>query len=640
MSNINIEELRNQLQQRLDVAKIDEMQTTVNMEDVQVGIIDTRDPVEPRETYSNDLEGELLQRFDETKDYETRMKLAEQIKQERERKLMEKVREAQRKQQEIKDEFISELKDKQAELSKKIEVLEQKILKAEVTKSTTESQLEEQKQIVIKGVKVVGEKVYKIAQDELNKNTRSIRSRMAVIRKLEHQRAEAQEDFDSLDDYIKEISLEEKEEQQEITLEENAQQESDAKENETTENHSEEDLISAQEDEMWAEYRKKDEQDAKQKAMEEDKAWEMHDMMETAKEEEIEQQTQKEIKAYNDEQDKKEELDEETFRTLKAIFDKKQPKTSSQTITVKPTQKEPPKTTQKAETKPAPLTQTVKFTNQYSIDGIKFYIQNGEPVYEATISKEGEFVDCAVLTGWDNIKVAKPTKSQEILESIKKPNKYYDQNIAALLEDIDEKYGTNGLEQYIKLLKSESKEDVLETTLNIDYDFSNLGKVEKENKGIVKYIKRLANSNSKLGRASYEKAPNIFKRLWNNMKTLRLNAGKDATITGTNIRYDEYSQMNMNNGIEEVPDNHYIKVTDDEVIEALRNGKGSPDFDPELFSEQYGVPLDEVKAYMGNPKIMGEKKNTLTQYKVAEKDLKPRVAVKNQPETDKDKDLS
>ena len=142
MSNINIEELRNQLQQRLDVAKIDEMQTTVNMEDVQVGIIDTRDPVEPRETYSNDLEGELLQRFDETKDYETRMKLAEQIKQERERKLMEKVREAQRKQQEIKDEFISELKDKQAELSKKIEVLEQKILKAEVTKSTTESQLE------------------------------------------------------------------------------------------------------------------------------------------------------------------------------------------------------------------------------------------------------------------------------------------------------------------------------------------------------------------------------------------------------------------------------------------------------------------------------------------------------------------
>ncbi len=636
MSNINIEELRNQLQQRLDVVKIDEMQTTVNMEDVQVGIIDTRDTEETRKTYSNDLEGELLQRFDETKDYETRMKLAEQIKQERERKLMEKVKEAQRKQQEIKDEFISELKDKQAELSKKIEVLEQKILKAEVAKSTTESQLEEQKQIVIKGVKVVGEKVYKIAQDELNKNTRSIRSRMAVIRKLEHQRAETQEDFDSLDAYIKEISLEEKEEQQEIILEENAQQESDAKENETTENHSEEDLISAQEDEMWAEYRKKDEQDAKQKAMEEDKAWEMHDMMETAKEEEIEQQTQKEIKAYNDEQDKKEELDEETFRTLKAIFDKKQPKTSSQTITVKPTQKEPPKTTQKAEKKPAPLTPTIKF---YSIEGIKFYIQDGEPVYEVAVKIE-ENVESAILKGWDNIKVAKPKKSQEILESIKKPNKYYDQNIAALLEDIDEKYGTSGLEQYIKLLKSESKEDVLETNLNIDYDFSNLGKVEKENKGIVNYIKRLANSNSKLGRASYEKAPNIFKRLWNNMKTLRLNPGTDATITGTKIRYDEYSQMQMNNGLEKVPNSRYIRLTDDEVIEALRNGKDSPDFDPELFAKKCGIPLDEVKAYMGNSKIMGEKKNKLKQYKVAEKDLKPRVAVKKQPETDKDKDLS
>ena len=86
MSDINIEELRNQLQERLNAIQIDEIQTTINMDDVQVGITDTRNPIEQSRTYSNDLEGELLQRFDETKDYETRMKLAEQIKQERERK--------------------------------------------------------------------------------------------------------------------------------------------------------------------------------------------------------------------------------------------------------------------------------------------------------------------------------------------------------------------------------------------------------------------------------------------------------------------------------------------------------------------------------------------------------------------------
>ena len=92
VEKINIEELKENLKQRLASIVIDEVQITDTsyMNDVQVGIIDTRNPVEPRKTYSNDYEGELLQQFDETKDYEARLDLANKIKKERERKLIEK----------------------------------------------------------------------------------------------------------------------------------------------------------------------------------------------------------------------------------------------------------------------------------------------------------------------------------------------------------------------------------------------------------------------------------------------------------------------------------------------------------------------------------------------------------------------
>ena len=299
MSNINIEELRSQLQQRLDAIQIDEVQITDTsyMDDVQVGAIDTRNPIKQRETYSNDLEGELLQRFDETRDYQTRMQLFAKIKQERERKLIEKAKEQQRieKEQKVKAEFVSELKDKEAELSEKITELQQKIIGVEAAKVKTEDQIEEQKKIVIKGVKVVGEKVYKAAQDEINRNRRSVKSRVAKIKSLEDQRAEAQADFDSLNAYIKEISLGEKEDEK-------------VEQHKQTEGHSEKDLPAAQGE-----------------------------------------------KTDNDSQNKQ-ELDDETFRTIQAIFDKK-PKTSSQTITVNPTQKSTPK---ENTTKPQTKTNTTK----------------------------------------------------------------------------------------------------------------------------------------------------------------------------------------------------------------------------------------------------------------------------------------
>ncbi len=598
MRNINIEELRSQLQQRLDTIQIDEVQITDTsyMDDVQVGIVDTRNPIKQRETYSNDLEGELLQRFDETRDYETRMELSEKIKQERERKLIEKAKEQQRieKEQKVKAEFVSELKDKQAELSKKIAELQQKIIATEAARVETEDQIEEQQKIVIKGVKAVGEKVYKAAQDEINKNSRSVRSRMARIRKLESQRVEAQADFDSLDAYIKEISLEEKVDEKEERVEEKID------EHEQTEEHSEEDLISAQEDEMWAEYRRKDEQDAKQKAIEEDKAWKRHDMMEKAKEEMIEEQTQEEIKAYNKEQDKK-ELDDETSR--RQAISRQKPKTSSQTktITADPTQPKAPRTTQETAPSHPSIKSTVqppKVTEQkkYSIDGIKFYIENGQPIYEVSINSDGQHIEPYRVIGWDNIKTMKPSESQKLLKEIDNPDKYYDQNIASVLEIVDKKYGTNGLAQYMKLLKTKPIKDESEVSLNIDYDFSNLDTVSKENKSITKYIKKLANANYKLGRASYEKSPSLFSRLWNKIKTLKLNSGEmERNIPISN---SQYTMMKMGEELESNP-------TNDNLIEALRSGVQDPDFSISEFAKAYEVSEEEIKEYMKNPKIMG-----------------------------------
>ncbi len=635
MSDINIEELRNQLQERLNAIQIDEIQTTINMDDVQVGITDTRNPIEQRRTYSNDLEGELLQRFDETKDYETRMKLAEQIKQERERKSMEKVMEAQRKQQEIKDEFVSELKDKQAELSKKITELQQKIIAAEAARVKIEDQMEEQQKIVIKGVKSVGEKVYKAAQDEINRNSRSVRSRMARIRKLESQRAEAQADFDNLDAYIKEISLEERgDQQQEIVLGESGDQQQEIvlgesgdqqqkiilgeREDQQQEVAVEEDLVSAQEDEMWAEYRR---QAAIRKKLEEEGSWIVHNVLESIDEEIVAERTEKEKRAYYDEQDKieqdeieqgkaekdkvgqdeteqgkvekdKTELDDETFKKIQAIFDRKQQKTSTQVVTVKPTQP----VTSKEHTTSSQSKTTTKTQNNNSIEGVRFYIVNGQPIYEVAISTEGKNIEYAQLFGWNKIKETKPSESQRLLKEIDNPDKYYDQNIASILEIVDKKYGTNGLAQYVELLKTKPIKDGSKVDLNIAYYFDNSDKISKENKGIKRYIKRLAKSNSKLGRVSYEKSPNIFRRLWNKIKTLKLDSGEmERNIP---IRNDEYTQMKMMEGLNSNP-------THDNVIEALRSGVQDQNFSISEFAKAYKISEEEVRTYMENPKIMG-----------------------------------
>ena len=205
MEQINIEELKKTLMKRLEDVHIEESEimNTNYMEDIEGAIIDLREPSTTR-VYSNDLEGELLKQFDETKDYASRKELIEQIKQIREQKI--RVQILREKRDTVKKNFILELEQKVKDIQGEIEQRDAKI--AEI-----ESQIEERRNIANRHISILGiegldKDVYKLANEKSKKYLSEIRARKAQITRLNNQKAAIQEDFEELQKYMTELNEE------------------------------------------------------------------------------------------------------------------------------------------------------------------------------------------------------------------------------------------------------------------------------------------------------------------------------------------------------------------------------------------------------------------------------------------------
>ena len=356
----------------------------------------------------------------------------------------------------------------------------------------------------------------------------------------------------------------------------------------------EEDLIAAQENEMWEEYRKEDPNAAEKRVSEEHYNWAIHRLEELVEEQEIRKQTEAEIKAYNEEQDKAMQ------EAAKAQLAPEQPQRGKGVVAPAPTPVPTPKPAPAPTPKPAPAPtpKPAPTPTKNSINEVKFYIENGEPVYKVLINTS-EGLKYLKYSGWNNIATSNSSKFQEIIDLVDNP-KCYDQNIATLLAHADKTYGTDGLKRYAKLLKQHLEEDIEKINLNIDYDFSNLYSVSKENKSIVKYVKNIAKANAKCGRVYYEKAPNFFQRIWHRVKTLRLSLPSGYK--------EQDSDAYMGKLIKPEPK---PQSKEEEIVEALRSGFEDPGFSVEEFAKAYGITPEEVKKYMEDPNIMKRSKKEL-----------------------------
>lgn len=637
VEKINIEELKENLKQRLASIVIDEVQITDTsyMNDVQVGIIDTRNPVEPRKTYSNDYEGELLQQFDETKDYEERLNLANEIKKEREKKLIKKAEEEQKleKEQNIKSDFLSELEVKQTEVRADIEILDAEIEKVEAKQAEILQQIADYKSFLKLGATHIKQNVYTVVEEEAKKSQKTANKKIKQLAKLRKQREIAQENFDSLGAYIQELSSPIVEEPivEESTIEEPiaeepaveapmaeepAIEEPIAEEPVVEEPILEKDKIAEQEVKVYYEEEQKEpiriepddfeqtfgklennEQEFKLNptVFEKNAMGEQKEPIGIGLDDDDFEQIKNIFKIpENEEPTKKDttQIDPKVFEEIQKVFAQEPSKTETKTTSNPPkvnTSQEPLKKSNSGvkQTPPANMPeqrQTSSKQSQYYISGVKFRLFVGIPEYSVIIKSNDPSVEPIEYTEWD----AYETESvpEKISKSVTDAKKFYDQNVANILEKVDKKYGTNGLQQYIDLLSQKYMYNKPKSDLNIDYDFSYLGKISKENKGIIKNIKKLAKANSKLGLATYEKTPNFLQKIWNKIKTARLNPASDAKEQNEFIDATLYNRSEDNL----------------RIIEALESGIGEPGFSLEEFAKAYDLTDKQLETYMNELK--------------------------------------
>ncbi len=256
-----------------------------------------------------------------------------------------------------------------------------------------------------------------------------------------------------------------------------------------------------QEEEMWADYKKTD----KQKQQEELAAWKEKFAQEAKEEKEIERRTKREINAYD--RSLKNGIDNDNIK----FDEEEQPATGKKPEGQQPVQQPTPPPVEK---KPSPIIRGQK----YIIAKTGLHIKdNGEPAYFAIlIDEQGNKIIHESQNGFEDI-VELDKKEAFSLRGIIDSRKYYDKGLANLLEEVDQMTGTTSiLKMYKDMLRDKfNKNADRKSWLPIEYDFSNLyitsNDIEKKKK--IEFVKKIANSSRLQKMVSYEKAPNIFKRV-------------------------------------------------------------------------------------------------------------------------------
>lgn len=225
--------------------------------------------------------------------------------------------------------------------------------------------------------------------------------------------------------------------------------------------------------------------------------------------------------------------------------------------------------------------------SKYIIKNVNFTIENNQPVYYATIEdKAGNIVSTKELNiaKFENVTTLNKEQSKALEEKgIERAKKFYDPNIAHLLTLIDEQYGTSGVNQYQTMIKERELEERSKSVepLDIDYDFSELYKKpeNEEDKKTIKKLKKIAKNNYIYGLATYEKEPNIFKKLWRIIKQKALPKQTEQTV----IENKENDNTFCQEGEKE-------EITPTTILRDYEQMHDEPGFDIETFVEGMSEP--------------------------------------------------
>lgn len=265
-----------------------------------------------------------------------------------------------------------------------------------------------------------------------------------------------------------------------------------------------------QENEMWADYRSETKRAENLKQEEEIAAWKEKFAQEAKEEQETAKRTKQEIETYDN------SLENGIDNDIDFTQGKK-PEGQQQNGTQQPPKGAEKPTTPSAEKKPNPIINGKKYVIAKTGLHIK---DNGEPAYFAIlVDEQGNEIIHESKNGFEDIVKLDNKEAFELREKdgILDSRKYYDKGLANLLEEIDQMTGTtSALKAYKDIMRNKfNKNANRKDWLPIEYDFSNLyitpNDIDQKKK--IEFVKKVANSNRLQKIVTYEKAPNILKRV-------------------------------------------------------------------------------------------------------------------------------
>ncbi len=170
-------------------------------------------------------------------------------------------------------------------------------------------------------------------------------------------------------------------------------------------------------------------------------------------------------------------------------------------------------------------------------------------------------------------------------------SRYYDINLENVLAEVDRTYGTEGVKQYQTLMKTREGASVLD----IDYNFSELYQTptDPEAKMQLKSLRKLAKANYNLGLASYEKAPNLFKRLWKKITQKKLISREQERPNETPQEIDNKDDQIQMQGKQLDP-----LEKKEQVLKAFQDLHDEPGFNVRRFAKAYNLSPEETREYI------------------------------------------
>ena len=170
-------------------------------------------------------------------------------------------------------------------------------------------------------------------------------------------------------------------------------------------------------------------------------------------------------------------------------------------------------------------------------------------------------------------------------------SRYYDINLENVLAEVDRTYGTEGVKQYQTLMKTREGASVLD----IDYNFSELYQTptDPEAKMQLKSLRKLAKANYNLGLASYEKAPNLFKRLWKKITQKKLISREQERPNQTPQEIDNKDDQIQMQGKQLDP-----LEKKEQVLKAFQDLHDEPGFNVRRFAKAYNLSPEETREYI------------------------------------------